>query len=114
MLTGKKLFALAQLAIAGCAMQPTSPADKSHAAPTVTYSCSDGQIVQATYPDANTALVRIHGSEHVLHVVISGSGARYTGDGWQWWTKGMHDGMLAPLAADERIASAPGIACHAG
>ncbi|WP_284332315.1 MliC family protein [Dyella flagellata] len=78
------------------------------------YACSDGQRVQATYPDSNTAVIKLTGVNHTLHIAISGSGARYTGDGWQWWTKGMHDGILAPLAPGESIASAPGVACHAG
>ena len=71
------------------------------------------QVVQAAYPDTNTALVKIKGETHTLHVAMSGSGARYISDDWQWWTKGMHDGMLAPLAPGETIASTPGVSCHA-
>jgi membrane-bound inhibitor of C-type lysozyme len=97
--------------LAGCA------AAADHTSPTsqttwTRYACSDGQVVQASYPDTQTAQVKIKGETHTLHVVISGSGARYTGDSWQWWTKGMHQGMLAPLAAGETIASAPGVICH--
>lgn len=77
------------------------------------YVCSDGNLVQAKYPDAQTAIVQFHDGTHILHVAISGSGARYIGDGWQWWTKGMHEGMLAPLATGENIASAPGVDCRA-
>jgi membrane-bound inhibitor of C-type lysozyme len=77
------------------------------------YACSDGQVVQAAYPDTHTALVKIKGETHTLNIALSASGARYIGDGWQWWTKGMHDGMLAPLATGETIASAPGVNCHA-
>jgi membrane-bound inhibitor of C-type lysozyme len=102
------------LVLIGCASAPAQqPAVASHAASWISYVCDDGQIVQASYPDANTAWVKVKGQMHTLHVAISGSGARYIGDGWQWWTKGMRDGMLAPLAAGESIASAPGISCHA-
>jgi membrane-bound inhibitor of C-type lysozyme len=48
-----------------------------------------------------------------LRIATSADGARYTGDGWQWWTKGMHEGSLAALAPGEAIASAAGVACHA-
>lgn len=100
---------------AGCTpAAPKQPAVASNPPSWTRYACSDGQIVQAAYPDTNTALVKIKGETHTLHVAISGSGARYTGDGWQWWTKGMRDGMLAPLAAGESIASAQGTSCHAG
>ena len=96
---------------AACAGQQTAT---GHAAPSwTTYTCSDGQTVQAAYPDTNTARVKIKGQTHLLHVAISGSGARYTGEGWQWWTKGMRDGMLAPLAKGQTIAD-PGVSCHAG
>ncbi|GGA08085.1 MliC family protein [Dyella caseinilytica] len=102
------------LASAGCA---TSSADHAHAsaAPNwISYACSDGQVIKASYPDTNTALVIIEGNTHTLHIAISADGARYIGDGWQWWTKGMSDGTLAPLAAGETIASATGVRCHAG
>jgi membrane-bound inhibitor of C-type lysozyme len=109
------LFATLTLALActgaACAGQP---AVSGNAAPSWTaYACSDGQTVQAAYPDTNTAWVKIKGQTHTLHIAMSGSGARYTGEGWQWWTKGMRDGMLAPLAKGQSIAD-PGVSCHAG
>jgi len=106
------VLAAALFTLAGCA----AAADHAAPAPTpawTSYACSDGQVVQAAYPDTDTALVKIKGEAHTLHVAMSGSGARYVGDGWQWWTKGMHDGMLAPLAKGETIASAPEVNCHA-
>jgi membrane-bound inhibitor of C-type lysozyme len=105
------LSAVLLLTLEACAGTDHSPAQ---AAPAWTsYTCADGRIVEATYPDSDTALIRIKGETHTLRVAISASGARYVGDGWQWWTKGMHDGMLAPLAADEGIASATSVDCHA-
>jgi membrane-bound inhibitor of C-type lysozyme len=96
------------LTLSGCASTSVDHADAW-----MNYTCSDGQSVQASYPDNNTAIIKLKGETHTLHVALSGSGARYIGEGWQWWTKGMRDGRLAPLAAGETIAGAPGIACHA-
>jgi membrane-bound inhibitor of C-type lysozyme len=100
--------------LTGCTAASTDHAASGSVPAWTSYSCSDGQVVQAAYPDTNTALVKIKGETYTLHIAMSGSGARYTGNNWQWWTKGMRDGMLAPLAAGETIASAPGLDCHAG
>jgi membrane-bound inhibitor of C-type lysozyme len=109
-----RLHTIVALTLGATACSSAPPAPTSATSPTwISYHCEDGQTVQAAYPDTDTALLKIQGATHTLHVAISGSGARYTGDGWQWWTKGMHDGMLAPLAAGESIANAPGVACHA-
>jgi membrane-bound inhibitor of C-type lysozyme len=107
------LFASSVLLLAGCASTSPSQTAVPTTATWTSYACSDGQVVQASYPDTNTALVKIKGETHTLHIAISGSGARYVSDDWQWWTKGMHDGMLAPLAPGETIASTPGVNCHA-
>ncbi|GAB2566186.1 MliC family protein [Dyella jejuensis] len=107
------LASIATLALTGCVAPAARHADRGLPISWTDYRCSDGQTVQAAYPDADTALIKVHGEAHTLHVALSGSGARYTGDGWQWWTKGMHDGMLAPLASGETIASSPSIDCQA-
>lgn len=107
------MLAALALTLAGCAATAPDRSSAIESASWVNYVCTDGQVVQATYPNSDTALVKIKGQTHSLHVAISGSGARYIGDGWQWWTKGMHDGMLAPLAPGESIASAPSATCHA-
>lgn len=113
MIIRSSAFAVLMFALAGCGSAPTDHVDANSAKTWVNYTCNDGQVVQAAYPDTNTALIQIKGQTHTLHIALSGSGARYTGDGWQWWTKGMHDGMLAPLAAGESIASSPGVQCQA-
>lgn len=107
------LFAAA-LALVGCASTAPQRTKTNESLSWISYTCSDGRLVRAAYPDTNTAVVKIKDQTYTLHVAISGSGARYTGEGWQWWTKGMYEGMLAPLPAAESIASAPGVACHAG
>ncbi|WP_156458921.1 MliC family protein [Rhodanobacter sp. Root480] len=83
------------------------------AAPVLSYACDDGRKVQASYPDTATAVVTLDGNTHHLHIAISADGARYVGDHWQWWTKGMHDAWLSPLRNGETYPSASGVACHA-
>ena len=83
------------------------------AARTLTYACKDGRTVQAVYPDADTAVLTLDGQTYRLHTGISADGARYVGPHWQWWTKGMHEGRLAPLKPGETIASASGVSCTA-
>jgi membrane-bound inhibitor of C-type lysozyme len=113
MRTPNVLLAISMIAVNGCASTGTSRAQASAPSSWISYACADGRVVQATYPDTNTAQIKINGEAHTLRIAISADGARYTGDGWQWWTKGMHDGSLAPLAAGETIANAPSVACHA-
>lgn len=98
------------LLLAACGISPPSP---TTAAPATRYACSDGRVVTARYPDRATARLVIDGVAHVLKIARSADGARYVGDGWQWWTKGMRNGALAPLAGGETIASARGVACMA-
>lgn len=100
-------IALIVLLLAACHRtgQPATPA--------ITYVCSDGRQVQATYPDHDSAVLVLDGSSHRLDQAISADGARYTGDGRQWWTKGLHQATLAPLKSGEDIASARGVDCQA-
>lgn len=78
-----------------------------------TYACDDGRTVQATYPDTQTAVLSFDAQTHRLHIAVSADGARYVGEHWQWWSKGMHDARLAELKPGEEIAAAAGVACHA-
>ncbi len=77
------------------------------------YQCEDGSAISATYPDADSAQVVYQGQAIDMHLVVSADGARYAGGGWQWWTKGLAQGYWSPLAADEDVAAAPGVACTA-
>ena len=89
--------------------QPVAAASEK----SVSYACADGRTVQAVYPDADTAVLTMDGQTSHLHTAVSADGARYVGDHWQWWTKGMHEGQLAPLETGEKIASAIGVSCTA-
>lgn len=58
---------------------------------TVLYSCDGGGAVKAEYVNAGAnALAVVHhdGQAIVMVNVLSGSGARYAGQQYIWWTKG--------------------------
>lgn len=107
----RRVALLAGLLLTACDGTP-NPADTSDpSTPWVTYVCEDGRTVQALYPDTRTAKLRLEGQERALTVAVSGSGARYVGEGIQWWTKG-EAAMLAVLKAGEDVAASPGVACR--
>lgn len=78
-----------------------------------TYHCPDGSFIDAWYPTADTARIVYQGRSIEMISTVSASGTRYVGGGWEWWTKGMSEGTLAPLAGGERIATASGLTCTA-
>jgi len=108
----RRAVALLALALAACSDEAPTPVAEAEppASAWSIYVCEDGRIVQAVYPDSSTARVRTPDGEHALKVARSGSGARYVGEGLQWWIKG-DEGMLAALEPGEEIAAAPGVAC---
>ncbi|MGA0607076.1 MliC family protein [Phenylobacterium sp. VNQ135] len=102
----------AEPAAAPAAAPPASTA--VNADPKVTlYTCEDGRRIEAGYPDAQTAMVKVDGRPYPLKIAVSGSGARYVGYGLQWWTKGP-DAMLASLKPGEEVASAKPVRCWSG
>lgn len=120
------LALLAAFGVAGChpvvSAGDPAPAQETKAAPASgavnpgvavvqTYLCSDGRSVVAGYPDSDTAVVTWNDHAYTLKVARSASGARYTGYGLQWWTKGLTHAALAQLKPGEEIASAVGIDC---
>ncbi|MBA4795193.1 MAG: MliC family protein [Phenylobacterium sp.] len=125
------LSLVAGLALAGCGQEETAKTPAPPARPSLagapsaqalgggaalgenalSYRCEDGRTLRAAYPDSDTAILELAGETHRLSVARSASGARYVGEGWQWWTKGMADGMIAPLAPGEDIASAESVNC---
>lgn len=67
------------------------------------YRCEGGATLVAAYPDTDTATLRYQGRTHHLRIARSASGARYVGDGLEWWTKGSgkgSEGTLSTLGAD--------------
>jgi len=80
------------LLVAGCSQEkpaePTSPieAPAVQDAAAVGYACESGKTVVVAYPDAQTARVSYEGKDYGLTSVVSASGARYAGQGLEWWT----------------------------
>lgn len=80
------------LLAAGCSQEkpaePTSPIEAPAAqdAAAVGYACESGKTVVVAYPDAQTARVSYDGKDYALTNVVSASGARYAGQGLEWWT----------------------------
>lgn len=62
---------------------------------TVAYACADGSSLTATY-SGRDATVEYGGRTHAMTTEISASGARYVGDGLQWWTRG-DEGTVTPM-----------------
>ncbi len=83
-----------------------------YASETIVYQCDDGQRIEAAYPDTDTAILNYQSQLYLLKSAISASGARYTGEGLQWWTKG-GEGNIATLLKDEKYASDKGKNCYA-
>lgn len=68
----------------------------------VRYTCDGGGEVQAEYVnagDVSFALLTIEGKVILTANVISGSGARYAGGVYEWWTKG-EEATLTDLTAE--------------
>lgn len=81
---------------------------------TVRYQCEGGKKLAVRYfngPDNQIAIFRLEGKPVLAVNVISGSGARYVGGRYEWWTKG-EDGTLRDLMKGEN--EPPVMAgCHA-
>lgn len=82
------------------------------ASETTVYQCANGQRIEAAYPNTDTAIINYQSQLYLLKSAISASGARYTGEGMQWWTKG-GEGNLATLLKNEKYASDKGEDCYA-
>jgi len=98
------------LAVAACSQEappaPTSPieAPTTQTAAAVGYACESGKVVTATYPDTETARVSYDGRDYVLTSAVSASGARYAGQGLEWWTasrNGQESGTLSRLGPND-------------
>lgn len=82
--------------LAACSSLSSGGTDKA-AAETATYACESGATISASYPDTETATIVYQEREHKMRIAVSGSGARYVGDGLEWWTKGSGPGADGTL-----------------
>ena len=74
---------------------PDGPVDRQ----TVTYSCGDNRTITAEYINAGNnslAIVDLGEGPVVMVNVLAGSGAKYVGQQYEWWTKG-NDANLTDL-----------------
>lgn len=103
------------LTVAACSQEappaPTSPveAPTAQTAAAVGYACESGKVVTATYPDTETARVSYEGRDYVLTSAVSASGARYAGQGLEWWTasrNGQENGTLSRLGPNDQAGRA--------
>lgn len=90
--------------------QPVEPAAAAGiAAPAIGYACESGQTISVAYPDADTARLTYQGQVHDLRAVPAASGARYSGDGLEWWTAtrdGQESATLGRLGPNEEVGGA--------
>lgn len=105
------------LAVSACTREAEAPAEPvsqtppvaqpmGSAAPAIGYACESGQTVTVQYPDTATASVAYKGQSYALRLVPSGSGARYSGSGMEWWIasrEGSESATLSRLGPNEDV-----------
>lgn len=103
------------VAVAACSQEPTPAPAAPVEAPTsppaaaVGYACESGKVVTVTYPDTETARISYDGRDYVLTSAVSASGARYAGQGLEWWTasrNGQESGTLSRLGPNDQTSGA--------
>lgn len=107
--TAVALMTCLGLTAAACSQEapPTTAPVEAPVAPlaaAVGYACESGKVVTVTYPDTETARVSYDGRDYVLTSAVSASGARYAGQGLEWWTAsrdGQESGTLSRLAPND-------------
>ncbi|WP_426038995.1 DUF4232 domain-containing protein [Brevundimonas sp. DC300-4] len=74
--------------------------------PAIGYACESGQTVSVQYLDTATASIAYKGQTYALRLVPSGSGARYSGSGLEWWIatrEGSESATLSRLGPNEDV-----------
>ena len=107
--TAVALMTCLGLTAAACSQEapPTTAPVEAPVAPlaaAVGYACESGKVVTVTYPDTETARVSYDGRDYVLASAVSASGARYAGQGLEWWTAsrdGQESGTLSRLTPND-------------
>lgn len=88
--------------------EPKAPGDV-----TASYRCANGERLRVSYRSQDAAMITYRGETHFLPLARSASGARYAGDGWQWWIKGQAEGVLSRMPTDVAVAPGDGVLCTA-
>ncbi|GJL83628.1 MAG: hypothetical protein DHS20C01_32620 [marine bacterium B5-7] len=85
------------------ATEPEPPTKETAVAvaklPTVTYQCESGAIIDAYYGNNQSVTLTYQEQVYRLKIARSASGARYVGDGMQWWTRGSGPGGRGTLSS---------------
>ncbi|MBO1519535.1 MliC family protein [Oceanisphaera pacifica] len=84
--------------LSACTVQSTSPSTVAASVNAVEYRCESGLSILATYPNTDSATIDYQGNLHTLRIAKSASGARYIGQGLEWWTKGSGLGSQGTLS----------------
>lgn len=85
-----------------------APAPATPAVPAVGYACESGQTVSVAYGADETARLTYQGQAYDLRLAPSGSGARYTGSGLEWWSAnrdGQERATLSRLGPNDQVGS---------
>lgn len=85
---------------------PPQAAAATPTAPPIGYACESGQTVMVQYPDTATASVAYRGQTYAMRLVPSGTGARYSGSGVEWWIasrQGQESATLSRLGPNEDV-----------
>lgn len=90
---------------------PAAPVEApiSQPAAEVGYACESGKTIAVTYPDTETARLSYDGRDYVLTSAVSASGARYAGQGLEWWTasrNGQESATLNRLGPNDQAGGA--------
>ena len=76
----------------------TAPEAEPASAPSHSYQCESGETITAIYPNTDSATIEYKGTSYDMQIDVSGSGARYVGGEFEWWTKGSEGTLLHHLA----------------
>lgn len=83
------------LLVSACAAPPV---DHRHQTAEQRYRCESGEVIAVSYAGQDAARVRYQDRAYRMGIAISGSGARYTGEGLEWWTRGSGPGSTGRLS----------------
>lgn len=112
------VVALACLTGAAACQQPApddapAPAPPVEAAPStapaIGYACESGVTIQARYPDSATAELVYRDQTLALRSAVAASGARYVGEGVEWWIanrNGEESATLSRLGPNDQTGTA--------
>ena len=100
------LAGCAQLIPPGPATTPPAPAPGESAL----YRCTGGRDVQVVY-GGDAAVLSFGETTLSMALAPSANGARYVGDGWQWWSKGTREGTLSRVEPPRDGKPIPDLRC---